>query len=676
MNNKLRNIGIIAHVDAGKTTLTERILYYTGESHQTGDVHLGTAKMDFTEEERKHGITIFSAATSVYWQGHKLNIIDTPGHIDFNIEVKRALRVLDGAVVVFDGVAGVEPQSESNWHLADDYGVPRICFVNKMDRTGADFYRVVDMIEKRLGALPLMVQLPLGSEQDFYGMIDLVDMQAKVWSGSDKDTPVDTVPIPDKYLQAAAEYRRRLMETVVIRDESLWRDYTDGRAMDTDEQTARIQAVIREGTIAGDWVPVLCGTAFKNKGVQPLLDAVVAYLPHPGEVGKQLPAASAREKGAFVARAFKIMDDTHGGMTWLRVYRGEAKKGSTVFNAANGKKERISRIVEIHADKTVERQSCSAGDIVAVVGLKDTVTGDTLSDMAFPVVLESISAPEPVIGVAIEAASQHDQSALLKGLQKFVHEDPSLRLHTDEESGQWILSGQGELQLDMVIERLQSQFALVARTGQPQVAYRETITRKVRTEYVLSKQKGGPGQYAKVLVEIEPLARGEGFVFEQALSGISIPREFVPAVQKGIRHSAERGVLAGYPCVDFKAVLLDGDFHEKDSSTLAFEKAAYFAFRQAAAEAGPRVLEPVMAMRVLVPAEYLGNVIGDIIRRRGQIREQNSRGVLIELRATAPLSNLFGYIGDLRAMSSGRGQFTMSFEQYDFAPQHVVVETA
>jgi len=676
---KLRNIGIIAHVDAGKTTVTERILYYAGESHKVGEVHKGNTHTDFEPEEIKHGITVFSAATSVFWRDHKINIIDTPGHIDFNIEVNRSLRVLDGAVVVFDGVAGVEPQSETNWRLADKYHVPRICFVNKMDRVGADFFRVVDKIEERLGVNALVTQLPIGREHGFSGVVDLVSMTALEWLSEDKDAPFVTQNIPEALRKQADAYRQRLVEQVVELDDVLMTQYLDGEALDA----TLIRQCIRTGSLNGGFVPVLCGSAFKNKGVQPLLDAVVDYLPSPDDM-PGIDAATldkghesiirSDENEPFAALAFKIVNDKHGSLTFIRVYSGRAENGGSVVNTSNGKKERIGRIYEMHANKREEVQAVCAGDIAALIGLKYTSTGDTLCESNRLVVLERIEAPKPVIDIAIEAKSTNDEAQLIKGLQTFVQEDPSLRLKQDPETGQLILSGMGELHLAMRIERLQNEYNVEARMGKPRVAYRETITERTDVHYLHKKQSGGPGQYAEVGFVLEPLPRGEGIVFENKIVGGAIPQEYIPSVEAGIRHAAEAGVLAGYPCVDFKVTLKEGSYHEQDSSTKAFEIAAIMGFKQGFAQANPKLLEPIMAVEITTPQDYVGDCIGDVNRRRGMIRSQEPRGNGIVLQADVPLAEMFGYIGDLRAMTSGRASYTMQFDHYGIVPNNIATD--
>ncbi|HEX9391702.1 MAG TPA: elongation factor G [Usitatibacteraceae bacterium] len=667
---KLRNIGIIAHVDAGKTTTTERILFYTGENYRLGEVHDGNATMDFDPQEKARGITINSAATTVFWKGRQINLIDTPGHIDFNIEVNRSLRVLDGAVVVFDGVAGVEPQTETNWRLADQYHVPRIAFVNKLDRTGADFLRVVEMIRERLGVVPLVLQLPIGQEGEFRGVIDLVEMQALVWPDGDVAQPFAVEAIPVAQGELAAVWHKRLVEAAVEQDDGLLSAYLDGKAPDADA----LRACIRRGTLNGAFVPVLAGAAFKNKGVEPLLDAMTAYLPAPGEVERYDVASD--PSAPLAALAFKVVHDDHGTLTFVRVYRGRLAAGDTVLNASNGKRERISRLYEMHADKKQERELAVAGDIVALAGLKATTTGETLADPAHPLVLERIIAPEPVIDVAIEPKTQADQQGMLKGLQILVQEDPSLKLRLDPDSGQTLLSGMGELQIEVTLEKLRSRYRVNVTVGKPQVAYRETITQAVEMRHLHRKQSGGPGQYAEVVVRLEPLPRGEGVQFESAVHGGAVPREFIPSVEAGIRRAAETGVLAGYPCVDFRATLLDGSFHERDSSTLAFELAAVAVFREAVRVAAPTILEPVMAVEVITPQDHVGDVIGDISRRRGLVRGQAARGNAAVISAQVPLKEMFGYIGSLRSLTSGRASFSMQFDHYAVVPAQLLIELA
>jgi elongation factor G len=656
---KLRNIGVIAHVDAGKTTTTERILFYTGENHRIGEVHDGATTMDFDPQERARGITIHSAATTVHWQGTQINLIDTPGHIDFNLEVRRSLRVLDGAVVVFDGVAGVEPQTETNWRLADEYRVPRIAFVNKLDRVGADFQRVVASLRERLGVRALPLQLPIGTEGEFRGVVDLLTMQALVWDRDDATAPPRVDAITPELLPAAQAARALLLEAAAEQDDALLDAWLRGAEPPVDD----LRAALRRGTIAGAFVPVLAGSAFRNRGVEPLLDAVVAYLPAPGEAVGAAPA-----DGPLSALAFKLTADDHGAMVFVRVYSGHLKRGDTVFNASTGKPERVARLYEVHADQRVERDELVAGDIAGVVGLKDTLTGHTLASAKDAPVLESIAVPEAVIDVAIEARSQEGTAALAKGLGVLVREDPSLRLRQDPDSGQTLLSGMGELQLEVAVEKLRSRFGVEVQVGRPQVAYRETITATAEVRHVHRKQSGGPGQFAELTLRIAPLPRGDGFRFTSAVVGGAIPREFIPAVEAGIRKAALSGPFAGHPLVDFEAELVDGSAHVRDSSALAFELAAAAALREAVLKASPVVLEPVMAVEVTTPAEHLGDVIGDLLRRRGHVQGQDARGNAVVVTAHVPLARMFGYIGQLRALSSGRAQFTMQLSHYAQAP--------
>lgn len=660
----LRNIGVIAHVDAGKTTTTERILFYTGENHRMGEVHLGNTRMDYDPQERTRGITINSAAITVHWNGTQINLIDTPGHIDFNIEVNRSLRVLDGAVVVFDGVAGVEPQTETNWRLADKYRVPRIAFVNKLDRTGADFARVVAMMSDRLGVLALPLQLPIGAEGDFRGVVDLLRMRALVWDKDDASEPPRETDVPAGLLDEARRARARLVEAVVEQDDALLDAWLRGDEMPLES----VQAGLRRGTLAGAFVPVLAGSAFKNRGVEPLLDAVVAYLPRPGETNHEDELLNADPDAPFAALAFKVVAEDHGALTFVRVYRGRLARGASVFNASTGRNERISRIYEVHADKHIDKDELVAGDIAGVVGLKDTLTGHTLADRAHPVHLEEIAVPEPVIDVAIEPKTQADQQNLSKALQAMLREDPSLRLRQDADSGQTILSGMGELQLEVSIEKLRARHGVQVSVGRPQVAYRETLSSESEVTHVHKKQTGGPGQFAGLTLRLKPLPRGEGFRFVNESVGGAIPREFVPAIEAGIRRAAQVGVVAGFPTVDFEATVLDGSAHERDSSSLAFELAAGAAFREAAARAKPLVLEPVMAVEVITPIDHLGDVIGDLHRRRGDVLGQSQRGGAAVVSANVPLKEMFGYIGHLRAMTSGRAQYSMQTSHYAAAP--------
>lgn len=660
----LRNIGVIAHVDAGKTTTTERILFYTGENHRIGEVHDGNTRMDFDPQERQRGITINSAAITVHWNGTQINLIDTPGHIDFNIEVNRSLRVLDGAIVVFDGVAGVEPQTETNWRLADKYRVPRIAFINKLDRTGADFARVVAMMEERLGVVALPLQLPIGAEGDFRGVVDVLRLRALVWDKDDASEPPRVADVPAELLDEARRARARLVEAVVEHDDTLLDAWLRGDEIAFDA----LQVGLRAGTLAGAFVPVLAGSAFKNRGVEPLLDAVVDYLPRPGETNHEDETLNADPHAPFAALAFKVVADDHGAMTFVRVYRGRLERGASVFNVATGRNERISRVYEVHADKHVEKDELVAGDIAGVVGLKDTLTGHTLADRAHPVHLEEIVVPEPVIDVAIEPKSQADQQNLSKALQAMLREDPSLRLRHDVDSGQTILSGMGELQLEVSVEKLRARHGVDVSVGRPQVAYRETISSESEVQHVHKKQSGGPGQFAALTLRLTPLPRGDGFRFVNETVGGAIPREFVPAIEAGIRRAAQVGVVAGFPTVDFEATVLDGASHERDSSTLAFELAAAAAFREAAAKATPLLLEPVMAVEVITPTDHLGDVIGDLHRRRGNVQGQQPRGNASVVTATVPLKEMFGYIGHLRAMTSGRAQYSMQTSHYDVAP--------
>lgn len=660
MRNKLRNIGIIAHVDAGKTTATERILFYTGSKHRLGETHNGDATMDFDPQERARGITINSAATTVFWRDYPINIIDTPGHIDFNIEVKRSLRVLDGAVVVFDGVAGVEPQTETNWRLADQYHVPRIAFINKLDRTGADYLRVVDMMRTRLGVTPLVLYLPIGSESEFSGLIDLLNRRALVWPSSDGQ-PFDEQPIPVELTELAETWRERLVELVVEQDDNALQDWLDGKTPSVDT----LRACIRQGTLNGTFVPVVGGSAFKNRGVEPLLDAVVDYLPAPDEVDNEVTNDA---DGPLVALVFKVAADDHGQLAYLRLYRGRLHAGDSVLNANTGKRERIARLYEMHADKKQEIELAEAGAIVAVAGLKTVMTGHTLTDPAHAIELEQVVAPEPVIDIAIEPKRSSDQQKLSQALQAMLREDPSLHARHDVESGQMILSGMGELQLEVRLEELRTKHGVEVQTGRPQVAYRETVTEMAEERYLHKKQSGGPGQYAEVVLRIEPLTQGEGLQFESRITGGAIPREYIPGVEAGVRRAAEAGVVAGYPLVDVKVTLLDGSHHERDSSVMAFELAGAAAFTAAARRAKPVVLEPVMRVEVHTPNDYLGDCVGDLNRRRGLIRAQQMREYDCVIEADVPLQEMFGYIGTLRALTSGRAGFSMQFDHYAAAP--------
>ena len=680
---KVRNIGIMAHIDAGKTTTTERILFYTGINYKLGEVHEGAATMDWMEQEQERGITITSAATTTTWRDHTINIIDTPGHVDFTVEVERSLRVLDGAVAVFDAVAGVEPQSETVWRQADRYNVPRICFVNKMDRVGAEFHRCVDMIVDRLGAQPIVVQLPWGVEADFRGVIDLVRMRALLWQTEGKGDKYDVVAIPDNHVDAAREWRDRLLEAVAENDEQMMELYLEG----TEPTEEQLVAAIRRVTIAGAATPVLCGTAFKNKGVQPMLDAIVDYLPSPVDVPSiQGHAVNDEEttverhadpEEPFSALAFKIMADQHlGKLTYVRVYSGTVETGSSVLNAIKGRKERIGKIYQMHANKREERNVAVAGQIVAVMGLKDTSTGDTLCDPNKPVVLESMTFPAPVINVAIEPKTKSDQEKLGTAIQRLAEEDPTFQVRTDEETGQTIISGMGELHLEVLVDRMRREFRVEANIGRPQVAYRETVRKKVvKVDYTHKKQTGGSGQFGRVVINLEPTGGdGGGYEFENKVTGGRIPREYIPSVDTGCQEAAEFGVLAGYPMVDLKVTLTDGAYHEVDSSELAFKIAGSMAFKKASAQANPVLLEPIMAVEVRTPDDYMGEVIGDLNSRRGQIQAMEERSGARVIKAHVPLSEMFGYVGDLRSRTQGRADYTMQFDSYAEVPPSIAKE--
>jgi len=676
---RYRNIGIMAHIDAGKTTTTERILFYTGRSYKIGEVHEGTATMDWMEQEQERGITITSAATTTHWNGHRINIIDTPGHVDFTIEVERSLRVLDGAVAVFDSVAGVEPQSETVWRQADKYDVPRICFINKMDRVGADYFRCIDMIVDRLGATPLVTQLPIGAEADFVGVVDLLSRRGIIWKDETLGAEFEYTEIPDNMVTEAEEYRAKLVESAVEFDDAVLEAYLEGNEPDIDT----LKACIRKATCAGAVVPVLCGAAFKNKGVQPLLDAIVDYLPAPTDVtaimgvrpgsDEQLSRDSA-DDAPFAALAFKVMTDPFvGSLTFVRVYSGVVHTGDTVMNAVKGKRERVGRMLLMHANSREDIKEARAGDIVAIAGLKDVTTGDTLCDVNAPVVLERMEFPEPVIEVAVEPITKGDQDKMGEALRRLAQEDPSFRVTTDEESGQTLIKGMGELHLDIIVDRMKREFKVQANVGPPQVAYRETITKAVEVDYIHKKQTGGSGQFARVKIIFEP-AKGEGYVFESKIVGGRVPKEYIPGVQKGLMSAKETGVLVGFPVIDFKARLVDGAYHDVDSSVMAFEIAARAAFREGMQKAGPVLLEPVMRVEVVTPEEYMGDIIGDLNSRRGNVSGMDQRGNARVISALVPLANMFGYINTLRSMSQGRAQFTMHFERYEQVPQAVADE--
>ncbi|MER7130676.1 elongation factor G [Streptosporangium saharense] len=681
---KVRNIGIMAHIDAGKTTTTERILFYTGINYKIGEVHEGAATMDWMEQEQERGITITSAATTCEWLGHTINIIDTPGHVDFTIEVERSLRVLDGAVAVFDGVAGVEPQSETVWRQADRYEVPRICFVNKMDRVGAEFHRCVDMMVSRLHATPAVVQLPWGVEADFKGVIDLVKMKGLLWSAeAAKGEMYETVDIPAEYAEVAREWRDKLVETVAENDDELMELFLEG----VEPSEEQLVAAIRRATLASAINPVLTGTAFKNKGVQPLLDAIVAYLPAPTDIPafkghavnneEEVIERHADVSEPFAALAFKIMSDQHlGRLTYIRIYSGTLETGTAVVNSVKGRKERIGKIYQMHANKREERSSAHAGQIVAVMGLKDTTTGDTLADVAKPVVLESMNFPAPVINVAIEPKTKGDQEKLGTAIQRLAEEDPSFQVRRDEETGQTVIWGMGELHLEILVDRMRREFKVEANVGRPQVAYRETIRRKVeKVDYTHKKQTGGSGQFAKVIIDIEPLGEGnDGYEFQNKVSGGRIPREYIPSVDAGAQEAAEFGVLAGYPMVGVKVTLQDGAYHEVDSSEMAFKIAGSMAFKEAARKADAVILEPMMAVEVTTPEDYMGDVIGDLNGRRGQIQAMDERGGNRVVSALVPLSEMFGYVGDLRSKTQGRASYSMQFDSYAEVPAHIAKE--
>ncbi len=672
-----RNIGIFAHVDAGKTTTTERILKLTGKIHKIGEVHDGETTTDFMDQERERGITIQSAATTCFWKDHRFNIIDTPGHVDFTIEVYRSLKVLDGGIGVFCGSGGVEPQSETNWRYANDSKVSRVIYVNKLDRLGADFYRVVKQVETVLGAVPVVMTLPIGREDEFVGVVDLLTEKAWIWDDSGDPMNYEIKDIPADMVELAAEWREKLIEGVVDQDDDVMEKYLEGETPDIDT----IKRCIRKGTIKMDFFPTYCGSSFKNKGVQLVLDAVIDYLPNPMEVNPQPETdIEGNPTGEYAivdpdrplrALAFKIMDDRFGALTFLRVYSGRLEKGTSVLNTYTGKTERIGRIVQMHADSREEVESAQAGDIIAVLGMKNVQTGHTLCDPKAPATLEPMVFPDPVISLAISPKDKGSNEKMGIALGKMVSEDPSFHVMTDEESGETILKGMGELHLDIKVDILKRTHGVEVSVGKPQVAYRETITRMVEDEYTHKKQSGGSGQYAKIIYTIEPLEPGEGFQFESKVVGGKVPREFWPAVEKGFKSMLDKGVLAGFPCLDFKVNLIDGDFHAVDSSSIAFEIAAKAAFRQSIPKAGPQLLEPIMKVDVFTPEDHVGDVIGDLNRRRGMIKSQEAGVTGVRIKADVPLSEMFGYIGHLRTMTSGRGQFSMEFSHYIACPKNV-----
>ena len=685
-----RNFGIMAHIDAGKTTTTERVLYYTGKSHKIGEVHEGTATMDWMEQEQERGITITSAATTTFWVGPaegalpgqkvRFNIIDTPGHVDFTIEVERSLRVLDGAVCLLDGNQGVEPQTETVWRQGDKYRVPRIVFVNKMDKIGADFYDCCASIKKRLGVDPLVINLPIGAENTFQGVVDIVRMKAVVWDGDNLGATFREIDVPADLQAKAEEYRAKLIETVVEMDDAAMEAYLEGKEPDV----ATIKRLIRKGTLTRKFFPTLCGSAFKNKGVQTLLDAVVDYLPSPLDIGDvkgnkvdsdEADSRPLSDTAPFSGLAFKIMNDPFvGSLTFVRIYSGKLDAGSYVLNSVKDKKERIGRMLLMHANNREEIKEAFAGDIVALVGLKDSTTGDTLCDAAKPIVLERMEFPEPVIEIAVEPKTKADQEKMSLALQRLASEDPSFRVSVDHESGQTIIKGQGELHLEIIVDRMKREFKVDSNIGAPQVAYRETITRTAEIDYTHKKQSGGSGQFAKITLVFEPAQQGEGYDFKSEIVGGAVPKEYIPGVEKGLNMAKDTGILAGFPVVDFKVRLTDGAYHDVDSSALAFEIAARAAFKEGMQKAGAQLLEPVMKVEVVTPEEYMGDIIGDINSRRGQINAMEDRGNAKVVTAMVPLANMFGYVNPLRSMSQGRASFTMVFDHYEPVPPNVAEE--
>ncbi len=677
---KTRNIGIMAHIDAGKTTTTERILYYTGKTHKIGEVHDGAAEMDWMEQEKERGITITSAATTCVWNNHRINIIDTPGHVDFTVEVERSLRVLDGSVAVFDAVSGVEPQSETVWRQANNYNIPRLVFINKMDRIGADFYKSVESIKERLMARPLIIQLPIGSEDQFKGVVDLVKMKAIIWKGEDLGAKFEIVDIPDDLIDKADEYREALLETICEVDDAVMERYLEGGEIKEDE----IVKLVRKGTINVQFFPVICGTAFKNKGVQPLLDAVIDYCPAPIDVpdikgilpkdGSEATRKSS-DNEPFSALAFKIMSDPYvGKLTFFRVYSGILSSGSYVYNSTKDKKERIGRILQMHANRREEIDKVYSGDIAAAVGLKDTTTGDTLCDQGDQIILESMVFPEPVISVAVEPKTRDDQEKLSNALQRLAEEDPTFRVRTDEETGQTIISGMGELHLEIIVDRMFREFKVAANVGKPQVAYRETIVKTTKIEGKYIKQSGGRGQYGHVMLEISPLEAGKGFIFENKVVGGRVPKEYIPAVEKGVVEAMENGVLAGYPMVDMKVVIYDGSYHDVDSNEMAFKVAGSMALKDGSRQCDPVLLEPVMSLQVVTPENYMGDVIGDISSRRGKVLGIDDRSGSKVINGQVPLSEMFGYATDLRSKTQGRANYTMQYSHYEQVPKTLAEE--
>lgn len=678
--NNYRNIGIMAHIDAGKTTTTERILYYTGVSHKIGEVHDGAATMDWMEQEQERGITITSAATTCFWKDHRINIIDTPGHVDFTIEVERSLRVLDGAVAVFDSVAGVEPQSETVWRQANKYGVPRMCFINKMDRVGADFYRCLGMIEDRLGATPIVLQLPVGAEADFLGVVDILNMKEIIWQQDTLGAEFETNELSDEYKSKAEEYKKKLVELAVEQDDEIMEQYLEGKEPSLED----LKKCIRKGTISGAFVPVLCGTAFKNKGVQPMLDAVIDYLPSPVDLppvkgvevdgSKEISRESSDTK-PFSALAFKIMTDPFvGTLAFARVYSGVIESGSTVENTVKGKKERVGRMLQMHANSREDIKEARAGDIIAICGLKSVTTGDTLCDANNPIILERMEFPDPVIEVAVEPKTKADQEKMSEALGRLAAEDPSFGVSSDIESGQTIIKGMGELHLDIIVDRMKREFKVEADVGAPQVAYRETITSEADVDYTHKKQSGGAGQFARVKMVVKKGEPGCGLEFINKVVGGNIPKEYIPGVQKGVESAMQNGVVAGYPVIDISVTLYDGAFHDVDSSVMAFEIAGRSAFKDALSKSKPKLLEPLMRVEVVTPEDFVGDVIGDLNSRRGQVQGMEPQGNATLVKANVPLATMFGYVNNLRSMTQGRAVYTMQFDKYELVPAMVEEE--
>ena len=673
---KSRNIGIMAHIDAGKTTCTERILYYTGRIHKVGETHEGASQMDWMEQEQERGITITSAATTCYWKSNRINIIDTPGHVDFTVEVERSLRVLDGSVAIFDAKNGVEPQSETVWRQADKYNVPRICFVNKMDKTGANFYYSVNTMVERLKANVVPIQIPIGASDDFTGIIDLVEMNARIYK-DELGQDIEVTEIPDDYKEKAEEYREKLLESVADHNDKLLEKFLEGETIEPEE----LRQAIRKATLSVDIIPVLCGSAYKNKGVQLLLDAIVDYMPAPTDVaaikgismdGEEEMVRKSSDDEPFSALAFKVMSDPYvGKLTFFRVYSGVIESGSYVLNSTKNKRERVGRILQMHANSREDRDEVYAGDIAAVVGFKQTTTGDTICDVDNPIILESMEFPEPVIEVAIEPKTKAGQEKMIVGLQKLAEEDPTFKTYTNEETGQTIIAGMGELHLEIIVDRLLREFKVEANVGKPQVSYKETITSTADVDVKYAKQSGGRGQYGHVKIIMEPQEPGDGFVFENKITGGSIPKEYIPKVEEGIKEAADNGVLAGYPCIDFKVTLYDGSYHEVDSSEMAFKIAGAMAFKQASLKAKPAILEPYMKVEVLTPDEYLGDVMGDVNSRRGRIEGFEDKNGIKVVNAYVPLGEMFGYATDLRSNTQGRANYSMQFDHYEKVPESI-----